>query len=239
MAKRKYTNLREHLQLLEQKGLLLRVARAINKDTELHPLVRWQFRSNLPESQRKGFLFENVIDVKGRQYDFPVAVGVLASNPEIYATGLQCRVEEIVAKWEKAMANPVDPVVVDSGPVQDVVYEGAALDEVGGGLGMLPVPISTPGFDNAPYTTCSHWMTRDIETGIQNSGNYRGQIKGPRKIGCYNQPGQHFTLHLEKYKEKGLPMDAALVIGGPPVVSYATVQKVPYGVSELAVVTAN
>jgi len=238
MYKRGYTNLREHLQVLEKKGLLVRVARAINKDTELHPLVRWQFRSNLPESQRKGFLFENVIDVKGRHYDFPVAVGVLASNPEIYAAGLQCPVEEIVARWEKAMVNPIAPVVVDAGPVQDVVYEGAALDADGGGLGMLPVPISTPGFDNAPYTTCSHWMTKDLETGIQNSGNYRGQIKGPRKIGCYNQPGQHFTLHMEKYHQKGIPMDAALVIGGPPVVSYATVQKVPYGVSEMAVAGA-
>ena len=70
---------------------------------------------------------------------------------------------------------------------------------------MIPVPISTPGFDNAPYTTCSHWFTKDIETGIRNAGNYRGQLKGRRKIGCYNQPGQHFTLHLEKCKEKGDP----------------------------------
>lgn len=49
MATRKYTNLGEHLQILEKKGLLVRVAREINKDTELHPLVRWQFRSNLPD----------------------------------------------------------------------------------------------------------------------------------------------------------------------------------------------
>jgi len=33
----------EHLAALEAHGLLVRVDRAINKDTELHPLVRWQF----------------------------------------------------------------------------------------------------------------------------------------------------------------------------------------------------
>jgi 4-hydroxy-3-polyprenylbenzoate decarboxylase len=235
METRKYANLKEHLDNLEKKDLLVRVTREINKDTELHPLVRWQFRSNIPESERKGFLFENVVDVKGKHYDSPVALGVLASSPQIYAAGLQCHLDDVIDKWKQAMANPIEPLVVDSGPVHDAVYLGDELEGEEKGLGMLPVPISTPGFDNAPYTTCSHWMTKDIETGIQNAGNYRGQIKGPRKIGCYNQPGQHFTLHMEKYKEKGLAMDAALVIGGPPVVSYATVQKVPYGVSEMAV----
>lgn len=238
MKNRTYLNLREHIEALEQRGLLFRVKQPINKDTELHPLVRWQFRSNLPESQRKGFLFESVVGAKGEHYDFPVAVGILASSPEIYSVGLQCRTDEIALKWEHAMANPITPVEVQTGPVHEIVYLGDDLKGSGRGLDMFPVPISTPGFDNAPYTTCSQWFTKDIETGIQNAGNYRGQLKGPLKIGCYNQGGQHFTLHLEKYKSRGIPMDAALVIGGPPVVSYATVQKIPYGIDEMTIAGA-
>ena len=46
MGKRKYRDLREHLEILEQRGLLVRVTREINKDTELHPLVRWQITDN-------------------------------------------------------------------------------------------------------------------------------------------------------------------------------------------------
>jgi UbiD family decarboxylase len=232
---RNYRDLREHLKELEERGLLIRVKRPIDKNTELHPLVRWQFRSHLPEFERKGFLFENVVDSKGKHYDFPVAVGVLASSPQIYAIGLQCEIEGIPEKWEKALSHPIPPMIVDHAPVHEVVHQGGGLDAEGGGLDMIPVPISTPGFDNAPYTTCSHWFTKDIETGIRNAGNYRGQLKGRRKIGCYNQPGQHFTLHLEKCRERGIPLDAALVIGGPPIVSYATVQKVPYGVDEMAI----
>ena len=38
-----------HLAALEAQGLLVRVERAINKDTELHPLVRWQFQGGLGE----------------------------------------------------------------------------------------------------------------------------------------------------------------------------------------------
>ena len=80
---------------------------------------------------------------------------------------------------------------------------------------LLPVPVSTPGFDNAPYTTCSQWYTKDPETGIRNAGNYRGQVKARNRMGIYPGPGgQHIYTHWLKCKERGIPMDAALVIGG-------------------------
>jgi 3-polyprenyl-4-hydroxybenzoate decarboxylase len=56
-----WSSLGAYLQGLEGAGKLIRVSRPVNKDTELHPLVRLQFRG-LPESQRKAFLFENVVD---------------------------------------------------------------------------------------------------------------------------------------------------------------------------------
>ncbi len=61
-----YKDLREHIRALESREKLVRVKRQINKDTELMPLVRWQFRG-LPEQARKAFLFENVIDSKGKK----------------------------------------------------------------------------------------------------------------------------------------------------------------------------
>ena len=54
-----------HLAALEAQGLLVRVDRPINKDTELHPLVRWQFQGGLAEDQRRAFLFTNVVDSAG------------------------------------------------------------------------------------------------------------------------------------------------------------------------------
>ena len=53
MAERLYSDLHEHLKKLEAAGLLIRVERAINKDTEMHPLVRWQFRGGIAEKDRK------------------------------------------------------------------------------------------------------------------------------------------------------------------------------------------
>jgi len=75
-AGRGYADLREHVEALEREGLLVRVSREINKDTEMHPLVRWQYRGGLKEEDWRGFLFERVTDAKGRRYDIPVGVDV-------------------------------------------------------------------------------------------------------------------------------------------------------------------
>ncbi len=64
---RRYSDMREHLKNLEAKGLLKKVSRRMCKDTEIHPLVRWQYRGGLTDSQRMGFLFTNVVDAKGKK----------------------------------------------------------------------------------------------------------------------------------------------------------------------------
>src|SRR5271170_6347585 len=102
----------EHLARLEAAGLLVRIERAINKDTELHPLVRWQFQGGLAEDERRAFLFTNIVDGEGRRYDIPVVVGALAASARIYAVGMGRPVGEIEAAWLHGISNPVPPVVV-------------------------------------------------------------------------------------------------------------------------------
>src|SRR6201986_743423 len=96
-------DLQQHIADLDAKGLLIRIDRPINKDTELIPLVRWQFIGGMPEDQRRAFLFTNVIDSKGRKYDMPVVVGALASSPTIYALGMGRPVQEIWEGWVGAV----------------------------------------------------------------------------------------------------------------------------------------
>ena len=120
-------DLQQHLADLEAAGLLVRIDRPINKDTELIPLVRWQFIGGMPEDQRRAFLFTNVIDSKGRKYDMPVVVGALASSPAIYALGMGRPVEEIGEAWMAAIAHPIPPVATNDAPCQEVVITGDAL----------------------------------------------------------------------------------------------------------------
>jgi 4-hydroxy-3-polyprenylbenzoate decarboxylase len=238
---RGYPDLHDHIRALDKSGLLLTVDRPINKDTEMHPLVRWQFRGGIEEKDRKAFLFTNVVDSKKRKYDIPVAVGVLAANREIYRIGIGCRLEEIDERWVKAAQNPIPPRVVETAPCHEIVIAGKALDKPGAGLDGIPLPISTPGWDIAPYATLSQYITKDPDTGIQNLGNYRGHVKAPRRLGMNPslelRPGIY--NHWEKLRQRGFKkLPCAVVLGAPPCVTFASVQKLPETVDELYVAGA-
>jgi UbiD family decarboxylase len=227
-----------HLAALEARGLLLRIDRPINKDTELHPLVRWQFQGGLKEDQRRAFLFTNVIDSSGRRYDIPVAVGALAASPRIYAVGMGRPVEEIEAAWVRAITSPIPPILVDAPPCQAVVITGEELSGIGKGLTRLPVPISTPGFDAAPYLTATLCVTRDPETGIQNMGTYRAALKATDRLGVRMASrigGAGGYLHWKKYNRRGEPMPCAIVVGCAPVAMFTGGMKLPVDLDELAV----
>jgi 4-hydroxy-3-polyprenylbenzoate decarboxylase len=234
---RSYADLHEHVLALARAGLLVIVDEPINKDTEMHPLVRWQYRGGIAEPQRKAFLFTQPTDSKGRRYDISVLVAGLAANRDVYRVGFGKPLETIGAAWVSAIANPIAPRIVDDAPCQEIVWIGNGLDEDGHALDGLPVPISTPGWDNAPYLSAGHYFTKDPDSGIQNVGNYRGQLKAPRRLGMNPSVELRAGIfaHWEKYKARGEPMPCAVVVGCPPVISYASVQKLASDVDELSV----
>jgi UbiD family decarboxylase len=227
-----------HLARLEANGLLVRIDRPINKDTELHPLFRCQFLGGVPEDERRAFLFTNVVDSQGRRYDIPVVVGALAASPKIYSVGMGCAIEDIGDAWTLAIANPIAPVLVNSPLCQEIVMRGDDLKRPGGGLATLPVPISTPGFDSAPYLTATLCITRDPETGVRNMGTYRAALKKTDRLGVRMSSrigGAGGYLHWEKYRALGKPMPCAIVIGCAPVVIYTGPQKLAVNVDEITV----
>ena len=236
----RYPDLHDHLHRLARENLLVVVDEPINKDTEMHPLVRWQFRGGVEEGRRKAFLFTQPTDGKGRRYDSAVLVAGLAASRDVYRVGMNMPLAEIGPAWIRALGKPVKPKLVTKAPCHDVVIRGRDLDAPGKGLGGLPVPISTPGWDNGPYLTAGHYITRDPETGVQNAGNYRGQIKAPRRLGMNPsleiRPGIY--IHWQKYKALGKPLPCAVVVGAPPALSYCAVQKMPEQLDELWVAGA-
>jgi UbiD family decarboxylase len=227
-----YEDLREFIAALEANNKLYRISRKINKDSELQPLVRWQFRG-LPEEARRGFLFDNVTDGKGHKYNCRVLVGGLAGSEAIYCLGLKCEPDEVADRWLYAMDHPIDPIVVDCGPCQEEIHIGDDLLSQGGLL-EFAIPMSTPGFDNGPYITAGHWITKDPESGKRNVGNYRGLIKGPALSGLMSGTPQDLSSHWEKCRKLGKHLEVAIVVGTVPAVSYCATQKVPPEVDEIA-----
>src|SRR5947209_1834155 len=227
-----------HLALLEAQGLLVRIDRPIDKDTELHPLVRWQFQGGLVEDRRRAFLFTNVVDAKGHKYDIPVAVGAFGASARIYSIGMGRPVAEIEPAWSTAMAHPIPPVRVAAAPCQEVFIKGQDLRGPGNGLAALPVPISTPGFDAAPYLTATLAVTRDPETGIQNMGTYRAGLKATDRLGVRMAArigGAGGYQHWRKHNKLKRAMPCAIVIGAAPVVMFTGPMKLAIDLDEMGV----
>lgn len=225
-----YRDFREYLKTLEENEKLFRVKREVSCLTELQPLVRWQFRG-LPEEQRRAFLFENVTDGKGKRYNMSVAVAAFAASKSVYALGMQCKPEEIFEKWTAAQLNPIKPKMVKGGPVHEVVYMGEELNREGGGMDIFPIPLSTPGF-GTPRLTASHWLSKDPDTGKRNIGHYSAMLHHRNRLICLVKAPQHLGTHWEMCKEKGIPLQAAIILGPPPNVAYTAVAKLPYDVDE-------
>ena len=222
-------DLQEHLADLEAKGLLVRIDHPVDKDTELHPLVRLQFIGGIPEAQRRAFLFTHVV------------VGAIAASAEIYSLGMRREVGEIGAAWLAAIANPIPPVRVTAPQCQEVVITGDALRARDGGMKLFPVPISTPGFDSAPYLTATLCITKDPDSGIQNIGTYRAALKATDRLVVRmvaRAGGAGGFLHWQKYQDRKQPMPIAIVIGAAPVVMFTGAQKLATDVDEIGVAGA-
>lgn len=236
-----FRDLRDFISHLEETGKLHRISARIEKNSELMPLVRWQYQG-LPDSQRKAFLFENVTDPQGKSYDCRVAVGVLGASRAIYKMALGLGENsgpgDVVESWNRALSHPIASRIVKTGPVKEVILKGREAFRPKGGLLQFPVPISNPGFDGGPFLTAPYVVTKDPETGVPNVGTYRCMVKGPDKAGISVSPAQHIGIHFHKCKEKKVPLQAAIVLGCSPAIGLASVAKVGYDRDEYAIAGA-
>ena len=100
------------------------------------------------------------------------------------------------------------------------------------------MPVSTPGFDSAPYLSATFCVTKDPDSGIQNGGTYRAALKATdrcvvRMVARAGGAGGY--LHWEKYNKRKTPMPIAIVIGAAPVVMFTGAQKLDVDLDELTV----
>jgi UbiD family decarboxylase len=223
-----FRDIREYLAELEKRDMLIKVNRLMNKDTEIMPLVRWQFRG-LESTQRKGWLFDNVTDSRGRKFDGSVAVSIAGASPEMYALEMGVKSPgEINAKWLSAMKKPIKPVEVqrDKAPVKEVVITG---DEIvkSGGIDQFPVTVTNPGTDVSAYFSAPIWITKDPESGVYNVGTYRVMVKAPDRAGCMMLSGQDSRRHWEKARAMGKPLEAVLCLSVPPTLALCSASKMP------------
>ena len=219
-----YRDLRDYLGVLEKMGLLCHVPAEVDKDWEIAAVCRRAFQK-IPQEQRPALMFDRI---KG--HEIPLVIGILGGSRQIYATALETELEGVLEKWEAGAKNPLKPRLLESGPCQEIVLEG---DEAN--LEILPAPIWTVGADPGPYHTSPFVISRDPETGVQNMGVYRSQVKGRHRAGLMINPPRNMNHHIRKNEAQGRETEVALVFGTDPVIGLTAVTPFPYGVNELKV----
>ena len=233
MAADYYADLRAFIAELERRGKLHRWQRPVDKDAELMPLMRLQYRG-LSDEARQAFLYEQVTDAKGQRYEMKVITGVYGASREILALGMGCEDPvEIYEKWRRALARPVEPVTVERGAAQERVYTGAELEKFG--LTSLPAPVEEPGFSGGIRVTAP-FITRDPENATRNVGMYSGHFKaGDRMIAGIARTHHAMLYHHTSARRSERALPVAIVLGTLPDIAYVAAANLPYGVDELAV----
>src|SRR3989304_7558250 len=210
-----YRDLRNYLEILEEKGKLKRIKKEVDKDWEISSIARCMFQG-LPEEERYALLFENI---KG--FNIPLVTAAFGASREVYALALGTTPENIYQKWGEAHKKPIPPVKVSTGPVKEVIKKGNDAN-----LYEMPVPIWTPSRDAGPYITAPCVITVDPETGIQNMGTYRMQVKSKNRTGLLVNAAQHVGIHyFNKWVPLKKPMPIAVAIGVDPAIGLTSVGK--------------
>jgi 2,5-furandicarboxylate decarboxylase 1 len=122
------------------------------------------------------------------------------------------------------------PVLVDDAPVHEIVLTGDDVD-----VRRLPM-ITHQELDAGRYITSAVTICRDPSSGRLNAGIFRHQYQEPDQIGIQVNPAHHTAYVLRERRDRGEPMEVAVVIGHHPALLMGAVSKLEGIGGELDVV---
>jgi len=135
-------------------------------------------------------------------------------------------VEEMIREFSRRGRSLRKPVVVEDGPVCEVVRTGDEVD-----VTQFPAHIAGER-DVGRYITSGLIIARDPDTGVLNTSFHRMQIKGPRKLGLLLVPRHLYLIH-QKNETKNRPTQISVMIGHHPMLYFAAAYTGPADLDEL------
>jgi 4-hydroxy-3-polyprenylbenzoate decarboxylase len=239
----KYTDLRDFIAALEQRGDLVRIQTEVDPHLEMTEIADRTLRAGGP-----ALLFENP---KG--YNTPVLANLFGTEQRV-ALGMGAEslealreIGEVLAYlrqpdapkgmrdiWDKApllkQVLQMAPKVVRNPPCQYHAKEGDEVD-----LRELPIQTCWPE-DAAPLITWPLVITRGPNKERQNLGIYRLQLLGPNKLimRWLSHRGGALDFREWKLKHPGKRYPVAVALGADPATTLAAVTPIPDAISEYA-----
>ncbi len=160
---------------------------------------------------------------------FPVVTNLFGSRRR-YALTLGVTEDRLIEEWASRNDRLIEPVLRDTGPVQDIVLTGDKAD-----LGYLPI-MRHFNEDAGPYITNAIVIAKDPDTGIRNASFHRMQVKGPTRLGTSLHSRRHLWSYVERAEEKGEDVPVAIIIGAHPLVTFGGLWKGPISSDEYSVI---
>jgi len=240
----KYKDLRDFIDLLEQRGELKRIAIEVDPNLEMTEICDRTLRAGGP-----ALLFENVkggngIPVLGNLFGTPhrVALGMGEDSADALRDigKLLAQLKEpeppkgMKDAWEKLpvfkQVLNMAPKTVNKAPCQAEVIEGEDVD-----LSRIPVQTCWPG-DAGPLITWGLVVTKGPNKQRQNLGIYRQQVIGKNRVIMRWLAHRGGALDLADWQAKhpGEPFPIAVALGADPATILGAVTPVPDSLSEYA-----
>lgn len=152
--------------------------------------------------------------------EVPIILNLTATYERL-ALALGATVQEMVPVYAERQEHPVPPVIVETGPVKEVVWTGDQAD-----LSQLGIPTHN-ALDGGPYLTGASLVTRDPRSGALNVGLYRHQVFGRNRLGVWFMQGHHGQYIHQAYEEMNQEMPVAIIVGHHPAVVMGTISRIP------------
>jgi len=229
-----YSDIQQFITHLEAVGDLVRVKASVSPYLETSAIINQVCKG---AGNKRALLFENVKDSK-----IPLAANLFGSEERVaMALGVD-DIEQLTKKLrddlnlsnEKNSAQALAKLTQNrkSETVCSGVAPCFAIDVSEQGLDALPALHTWPD-DGGRYLTFGQVFTRDPDSGQQNCGMYRAQILDKRTALIRCHPGSGGGSHMADWHAQGKAMPVAIVLGGPPVLTWCAGVSLPDSVSEI------
>lgn len=231
-------NLRQHIEVLEQNGELIRIASKVDTVEEICEIT-----DRVVKSGGKALLFERT------DKEFAVVTNLFGSRRRMeFALGidsfetLEGRIETFFDRMTSSRKSFFDklrtlPMLLEigsymprkscrRGECQQVVLRDDEVD-----LSIIPA-LKCWSEDGGRFITLPLVHTISADKGVPNVGMYRIQIYDDQSAGLHWHKHKTGERHYQSYKNNDTLMPVAIAVGGDPIYSYCATAPLPEGVDE-------
>ncbi len=205
-------SIRPFLAKLERQGELLRIGKPVDPRYELSAFLS-------AADPGPALLFESVTGSSLK------VVGNLLTGRARIAAALGIGIREILPAIHRSIREPVAPVRVATGAVQEVILEDSP-------LAGLPIPTFFER-ESRPYITAGVILARDPESGRGNLSFARFAILDDKSALVGIAPNHHLALFARRAAAAGRPLEIAVALGTHPAIQLAACLYLGVGDDEL------